>query len=157
MTPKKQKELKQLRKGVSAQGRNWEQFFKLIREHYKHCEPAPRGPPSPEKEEFVADMLRAWNRPWDMWETEFVTRADLQDKNRKRQVGITSANDARQQRAEANYGRYREVAKALLAKNPLLHRATQQRLAQRVQTELAKQWGHHVSTRTIVRALTKKV
>jgi hypothetical protein len=115
-----------------------------------------RSPSDAEIEKMSAEMLAVLNRPWDMWEAELRKRFDLQDKNRKRQVGIASANDSRQQRAEANYRLYREIAVGLIAESPALRRATQHRLAQRVQTELVNRGRRHVSTRTIERALTRQ-
>jgi hypothetical protein len=141
MTPKQKSARAQLRQVVKDQGRNFEKLFDLFYEHYKHNGPSSakllQSSPNPEREGFAADMMRAWNRGWDMWEAELGKRFDLQEKNHKRQAGISSANDTRQQKARADHQLYREVAKGLIAENPALCRATQHRLAQRVQVELA--------------------
>jgi hypothetical protein len=158
MASKRKKALKQLREAVSDQARNWEAFFRLVEEHHKHHEPIPeellRAHPSPEQEEFVADMLGAWNRPWDLWEGELTKRFDLQDKNRKRQAGIVAANGARQRKAKNDYELYRELAKTLITKNPTLRRS-RHRLAQLVQTELKRQGRNAPSVKTISTALKK--
>ena len=155
--PKQKKVLKQLREAVDDQRQNWEGFLKLASEHYKHHESISeeilKKPPSPEEEEYVAHMVQAWNRPWVMWEEQALKRFEMEAKNRERQAGIVSTNAERQQKAAAAHQLYREIAEKLIAENPMLGRATQDRLAQRVQAELIKQGRRSVSTRTIKRAL----
>ena len=69
----------------------------------------------------------------------------------KRERGLRSKNEARQQAAERNYQEYRDIAQRLMARNPELQRTTPHRLAKVVQAELIKQ-GRKVTARTIVKA-----
>jgi len=97
-------------------------------------------------------MMRAWNRPLDMWEAEALTRIELQEKNNKRQTGIVTANKARQQKAKGDYHRYRKMAEALASKNLKLSR---HRLAQLVREKLIRHGQNVPSVRTISIALKK--
>lgn len=95
-----------------------------------------------------AAFLAVINRPWEAWEREV-------EKRFKREDGITSSNDARQQQASINYQLYRDIAVQLYAEKPALRRATRHRLAQLIQAKLKEQ-GRVVSVRTIERAFPKK-
>ena len=100
--------------------------------------------PRPENEELIAGVMQALNRPWDAWEKELGKRAEREGK-------LRSANDARQDKASADYRRYRNIASTLIADNPHLRQAKRYELARRVQAKLIRQ-GQKVSVRTIVRA-----
>jgi hypothetical protein len=145
-----------MRRAASKQGRNFQKLFELGIEHsHKHSDLAFERATTPEEEELVADTLRAWNRPWDLWEAELLKRTALQDSKRKREAGIVCANAERRRKSRALHRLYREIAQSLIAKNPALGR-TQHRLAQRVSAELVKRGMYPASTRTIIRALKAK-
>ena len=79
----------------------------------------------------------------------------LDERQLKRERGLRSKNEARQQAAERNYQKYRGIARRLIARNPELQRAAPYRLAKEVQAELIKQ-GRKVTPRTIVKAFRLK-
>jgi hypothetical protein len=79
----------------------------------------------------------------------------LDEQQLKRERGLHSKNEARQQAAERNYQKYRGIARMLIAGNPQLRGATHNRLAKEVQAELIKR-GRKVTARTIVKAFRLK-
>jgi hypothetical protein len=145
MTLAKEKLLKQILEALREQGRALEGLVRLAGYHHRgHRD----GPPTQEEE----DIIRAWNRPVDMWQAEALMRLELQEKDSNRQAGIVIANRTRQQKANGDYQRYRKIAEELLSKNPNLSR---HRLAQLVRAELKRQGQGAPSVRTIFTALKK--
>jgi hypothetical protein len=63
----------------------------------------------------------------------------LDEQQLKRERGLRSKNEARQQAAERNYQKYRDIAEMLISGNPQLRRATPHRLAEKVRDELIEQ------------------
>jgi chromatin segregation and condensation protein Rec8/ScpA/Scc1 (kleisin family) len=149
MSAAKQKLVKHLVKTLRNQRRALQEMLRLAVYHHNG-----HRSPTREQEKSVTDLMRAWYRPVNMWETEALTRIDLQDKNSKRQAGIVRANNARQQKAGGEYRRYRKIATALSNQNPTL-RHSRHRLAQLVQAELKRQGQNAPSVRTISTALKK--
>jgi hypothetical protein len=141
--------LEQILAALREQGRAFEKLFGLVGYHRRGHRP---GPSTPEEVEFVTDMMRAWNRPLNIWEAEALRRLDLQEKNTKREVGLVTANQARRRKAESDHQRYRKIAEALASKNPKLSR---HRLAALVRANLTRQGQKAPSVKTISTALKK--
>jgi hypothetical protein len=119
MTPKQKKLVEQIRAKIAEHDKHFENLFALGRDALSklsdsELEKLDQKSISPEVEQAVAGLEKLWNRhrkrPLDLCEAELTRRVDLQDKNRKRQAGIVSANETRQQKAEGDYRLYREFA-----------------------------------------------
>jgi hypothetical protein len=101
-------------------------------------------------------LIRALNRPWELWEAEFFKRRALQGGKLKRERGLRSRNEGRQQEAGRKGQHYRDIVRQLYEQDPKLRRATPHRLAQLVRAELLKRGKKAPHVRTLIRHFAPK-
>jgi len=93
---------------------------------------------------------------FEEWKAEVLKARTLHEQQLKRESGLRSRNEARQQEAGRKGQRYRDIARQIYKQGPSQRRATPHRLAQLVRAELLKRVKKAPHVRTLIRHFAPK-